>query len=252
LNENYVYADFKSRVWGCYYLIKSLGDYVSTHGSEIKKMLKEVDSKTIGRGLDPAVTDSFAIEYKVRALPGNVSIKTYEADIVTDDNGRRSFKRSDRQKTVTVPYYIDYYPERSVKFPFAYLITVNAKNVVDLLKLQGIKIEQLAEASKIDVEKFEINELIGASRLNQGHYTEAVTGKYIKEFDDFPAGTLVVRTAQPLANLAAYLLEPQSNDGLLVWNFFDRYLVPQWGTGYYPYPVFKIIDRTNIKTIPLK
>jgi hypothetical protein len=252
LNENYVYADFKSRVWGCYYLIKSLGDYVSTHGSEIKKMLKEVDSKTIGRGLDPAVTDSFAIEYKVRALPGNVSIKTYEADIVTDDNGRRSFKRSDRQKTVTVPYYIDYYPERSVKFPFAYLITVNAKNVVDLLKLQGIKIEQLAEASKIDVEKFEINELIGASRLNQGHYTEAVTGKYIKEFDDFPAGTLVVRTAQPLANLAAYLLEPQSNDGLLTWNFFDRYLVPQWGTGFYPYPVFKIIDRTNIKTIPLK
>ncbi len=31
LNENYVYADYKSRVMGCYYLIWSLGDYITRH-----------------------------------------------------------------------------------------------------------------------------------------------------------------------------------------------------------------------------
>ena len=36
LNENYVYADFKSRVIGCYYLIHSFADYVSANNSEIK------------------------------------------------------------------------------------------------------------------------------------------------------------------------------------------------------------------------
>ncbi len=36
-----------------------------------------------------------------------------------------------------------------------------------------------------------------------------------------PAGTLVVRTAQPLGTLAVYLLEPRSEDGLAAWNFFD-------------------------------
>ena len=36
------------------------------------------------------------------------------------------------------------------------------------------------------------------------------------------AGTLVVRTAQPLGNLAVYLLEPRSEDGLATWNFFDE------------------------------
>ena len=36
LNENYVYADYKSRVIGCYYLIQSLLDYTSSHCSEIK------------------------------------------------------------------------------------------------------------------------------------------------------------------------------------------------------------------------
>ena len=118
LNENYVYADYKSRVLGCYFLIKSLTDYVTAHQSEIKNILKEVDSKTIQRGLNPAATDSFAIEYSVRPLPQPVTIKTYEADVVNDPNGRRSFKRSDRQKTVTIPYYIDYYPVRKCKISF--------------------------------------------------------------------------------------------------------------------------------------
>jgi len=98
------------------------------------------------------------------------------------------------------------------------------------------------------VQRFEISELKGASRLNQGHYTNTLKGKSVTDTLDFSAGTIVVRTAQPLANLAAYLLEPQSNDGLAVWNFFDRYLLPQWGIGYNPYPVYKVLEKTDLKT----
>ena len=45
-------------------------------------------------------------------------------------------------------------------------------------------------------------------------------------------------------------LEPQSDDGLLSWNFFDRYLVPQWGNGYNQCPVYKVIDPVSINTEP--
>jgi len=124
------------------------------------------------------------------------------------------------------------------------------ENPEDLLNLHGIKFEKLKNDAEIEVEKFNISELIGSERLNQGHYTNTIEGQYLKESIDFPAGTIVVRTDQPLANVAAYLLEPQSNDGMMTWNFFDRYLVPQWGMGYYPYPVYKVLDRTDLKTIP--
>jgi hypothetical protein len=100
----------------------------------------------------------------------------------------------------------------------------------------------------INVERFEITDLKGAPKLNQGHYTNIISGNFINGGIDFPAGTIVVMTAQPLANLAAYLLEPQSNDGLVFWNFLDRMLVPQWGNGYNPFPVYKILDKTDIKT----
>jgi dipeptidyl-peptidase-4 len=252
LNENYVYADYESRVKGCYWLIHSLADYVSAHKTEIKTMLADVDKKTVQRGLNPAVTDSFAIEYKVRAAPEKVTIKTYEAELITDTNGRRRYQKSDRQKTVTVPYFIDFYGSRNVKFPFAYLLTVRDPEIITLLRTHGILLEELTEASKIDAERFEITELKGAARLNQGHYTNTIKGRFVRESISFPAGTIVIRTAQPLANLATYLLEPQTNDGLLTWNYLDRYLVPQWGMGFNSYPVYRVIDKADLNTQIIK
>ena len=252
LNENYVYADFKSRVMGCYWLIHSLLDYSSLHKSEIENMLNDVDKRTIARGVNPSPADSFAIEYKVRPLTDKITIRTYEAELIKDTNGRRNYKRTDRQKDVTVPYFIDYYPTKNVRYPFAYILTTHDPVITDLLKTHGIKVEKLLSDSKIDVQRFEISELKGEARLNQGHYTNTINGKYISGSMDFPAGTLVVRTAQPLGNLIAYLLEPQSNDGLVVWNFFDRYLVPQWGMGYSPCPVYKVLDKVDLKTAEAK
>ena len=252
LNENYVYADFKSRVLGCYSLIHTLLDYASANTREIKDLLYSVDKKTVARGLSPAVTDSFAIEYKVRPTTEKVMIQTYEADMVTNPNGRTSYKRSDRQKNVIIPYYIDYYASRNVKFPYAYLITTMDPSITVLLKAHGIRIEKLALNTEIEVEKFEISDLKCAERLNQGHHTNSIKGKSVFDTLNFPAGTIVVRTSQPLANLAAYLLEPQSNDGMMTWNFFDRYLVPQWGPGYNSYPVYKVIQKTELSTVDVK
>jgi len=70
---------------------------------------------------------------------------------------------------VTVPYYIDFFPAKSVRFPFAYLIRINDRDVVDLLLLQGIRLEKLASESSLEAERFEISRIEGSSRLNQGH-----------------------------------------------------------------------------------
>lgn len=248
LNENYVYAGYEERVKGCYYLIRSLVEYSASHRGEIKKMLAATDALTVKRGLSPAPSDSFAVTFNVRPAPEKVTIKTFEAEVYKDENGRTRFRKSDRQKTVTVPYYIDYYPAKSVRFPYAYLITVNDPAVLNLLKIHGIKTERLSVPQKLAVERFEISELKASPRLNQGHYTNTASGKFVRDTVEFSANTIVIRSAQPLANLAAYLLEPQSGDGLLTWNFLDRYLVPQWGMGYSPCPVYRVVERQDIKT----
>ena len=248
LNENYVYADYKSRVYGCYSLIQSLMDYASSHKAEIKDLIKKVDAATIARGLNPLPADSFAIAYEGRPTPNNVFIKTYEADVVEADNEWERYKKSDRRKDVNVIYIADYFATKSVKSPFAYIVSIPAPEIINVLKIHGIVVEKLDKAIKLEVDKFEIKDLKAAPRLNQGHYTETVEGAFVKEVKEFSIGTYIIRTSQKLGYLVSYLLEPQSDDGLLMWNYFDRYLVPQWSKNYYPYPVYKVIGSTEIKS----
>ncbi|RLD50273.1 MAG: hypothetical protein DRJ05_19820, partial [Bacteroidetes bacterium] len=248
LNENYVYADFKTRVNGSYKLLRSILEYAAAHPAEIKEMLEEADQKSIQRGNLPAVADSFAIKYDGYPTPEKITIKAFEADTIPGKRGYWRYKKSDRKVTVTVPYIADYYATESIKFPYAYILSIPIEGVIENLRTHGIQIEQLTEDLETEVERFKIEELSPYKRINQGHYTNQIKGEYINETKVFPVGTFVIRTAQPLGSLAAYLLEPQTDDGLLKWNFFDRYLVPQWGGSYYPYPVYRILEKTELET----
>lgn len=250
LNENYVYADYKSRVYGCYYLIRSLIEYVSLNSNEINSLIKKSDESAIENGLHPA--DSFAFEYAVKALPEKVTIKTYEAEPMPEGSGYPDYKRTDRRKDVTVPYYIDYYPVKSVKLPYAYLLTVKDPGILDVLRIHGIKFEKLGDEEDLMVDNFIITGLKPSESLNQGHYTHTIEGIFRPEKIRFPESTYVIRMAQPLARLAAYLLEPESNDGLVLWNYFDKYLVPQWDPGFNTFPVYKLMNPADIKTVPVK
>jgi hypothetical protein len=247
LNENYVYADYKSRVLGCYNLLNSIADYAASNASGIKELVRKADQKTIERGLNPAQNDSFPIAYTGNFIEDKVTIKTYEVDVVTDADGRETYKKSDRKKTVHVPYRARYDATKSVKFPFAYLFDVSDPLVINLFQKHGIQLSRLNKPQSFVVETFKISDLKAAPRLNQGHYNETATGSWQSVRTDFKAGTFVIRSSQPLANVAAYLLEPQTNDGLLTWNFLDRYLLPQWGRGFNAYPVYKIIDPVKIE-----
>ena len=65
-------------------------------------------------------------------------------------------------------------------------------------------------------------------------------GSFSSATRKFKKGDYKVDLAQPLANFVFYLLEPQSDDGLVTWNFFDDYIDKQ-SSSKKPlvYPVFK-------------
>jgi hypothetical protein len=245
LNENYVYADYKTRVQGCYFLLRTILDYASANKNDILKILQRADEQLVNRNFEVG-KDSFAIEYQGVATPEKITIKAFEADTIPGAKGYWRYRQSDRKRTVTVPYIADYFPTKSIKMPFAYLLTIPDKDVLDNLKKHGIEVEKLSKNLTLSVERFKITELKGAGQLNQGHYTQIIKGEFVVEEKEFAAGTYLVKTNQKLGNLAACLLEPQSDDGLLLWNYFDKYLVPQWGGDFFPYPVYRLMEKTDL------
>jgi len=248
LNENYVYADFESRVNGCYHLLLTILEFAANNKTVIKEMLNNADQRLINRESNIGVADSFAVEYEGVPTPEKITIKAIEADTIPGMKGYWRYKQSDRKRTVTVDYIADYFATRSIKMPYAYILSVPDSEVLELLKAHGIQVEKLEEKINVEVEQFNISEIKASKRLYQGHYMNTLNGEFETIKKEFIPGTYLVKTAQPLGNLAAYLFEAQSDDGLTRWNFLDRYLVPQWGRGFYPYPVYRLMENENINS----
>jgi hypothetical protein len=255
LDENYNYADFRTRVAGNYNLLKSILDYCAGHAAELRRLVAEADARTVRAGLNPGEADTFGLDVDVRALPGKLAILGYEMEAPPAPAPGAApapagpfprMRATDRRKTYNVTYYADFAAPRSVRLPYAYLVPLAGTEVRDKLRQHGVAVERLTAPVSLEVEAFRIKEIKGAERLYQGHRTNTVKGEYAVETREFPAGTLVVRLAQPLGRLAAYLLEPESDDGLLVWNFFDRDIVSQWGRGAQTYPVYKLRAPANL------
>jgi dipeptidyl-peptidase-4 len=241
LDENYVHADFKTRVLSNYSFLLATLDYCAGHADELMKMAADADLRTIGRGLSPRATDLFGLEYDIKALPEPVTVLGYETEVIEREGARfPQMKRTDKKKTFVVPYFVDFSFKRSVPFPAGYLIPAASTEVIQKLLQHGLLVEKLIQPATLEVESFKTKEIKGAERLYQGHRTNTIKGEYAKEQKEFPAGTVFVTTAQLLANLAAYLLEPESDDGLVVWNYFDRDLAGQFGGGPAGFPIYKL------------
>jgi hypothetical protein len=71
-----------------------------------------------------------------------------------------------------------------------------------------------------------VDSVVTSSRAFQGHKETRLTGSWsAPSASNLPSGDphgyVIVSATGRFGPLAAYLLEPQSDDGLVDWNFFD-------------------------------
>jgi hypothetical protein len=132
--------------------------------------------------------------------------------------------------------YDRFEPTLMVRHPDAYLVP-NDPKIVALLRLHGLTVEPFSSGganSRVSV--FTVDSVTTAARAFQGHKETRVTGAWSAPTERNIAGEYVVVSASGrFGPLAAYLLEPESDDGLVDWNFFDTSLA----TGK-PFPVIRL------------
>jgi hypothetical protein len=134
-----------------------------------------------------------------------------------------------------MPVFDRFVPSRREAMPAAYLLPSRFGDLAQLLRRQGILVERLRQPWAGTVEQFAVDTVV-LQDLFEGHRPVTVEGHW----QAAPAltaepGWFLVRTEQPLGLLAAYLLEPASEDGLATWNLLDRELQP-----HQQYPIVRV------------
>jgi hypothetical protein len=220
LSEAYSYIDFRARVEVTYEFVHEILAAVERHGARMMEIAARADRARVdaqGLRFEIKPWDEKAEVLWERTLPS-------EAGIADPWSGRGSMRRTGQMVAVRTIDYGAFAATESATVPFAYAIPNAPRAVVENLLQHGLPVETLDSATTLTTSRFTIARVDRAERAFQKHQTLTLTGSWSAGAQTLPAGTIVVRTKQPSARLAFYLLEPRSDDGLFTWNFFDAML----------------------------
>jgi hypothetical protein len=235
LSESYSYAPFKERVQASQEFVRAICAHTAANAAKVRKLLDEARQATLEAG--KAAKGSVVLQQRAVPLGRPVTILGFVEEV---RNGRRV--STGQPKAYEVRYTGGSEATLSVRRPWAYLFPADLKDVAANLRRHGIAVEELSANAEVEVEVYKV-EKVTRGRAFQKHQPVSVKAAVRKERRRAAAGNLLVRTGQPLGSLAAYLLEPQSADGLLTWNYFDAVL----GEGK-DFPVVRVPAPAALKT----
>lgn len=238
LSEGYSNADFRSRIVTTYNFVAEVLKLVMEKRTTIKALVME--------------SDHWAREsVAVRSVLAPATIQPVRAEITRPaGEGAGGFARRQRTgvyRTIRMPVFDRFQPGRTELLPEAYLIPGRLRQVVDLLRLQGVGVDSLTQPWHTRAQVFLLDTLM-VGPLFEGHRTVQAEGQWGTQPSDTAVGPgwYLVRTRRPLGLLAAYLLEPASEDGAVTWNLLDRELQP--GSSY---PILRTRMTPQVPSVAL-
>jgi hypothetical protein len=227
LSESYVYASYQVRVSASRAFVEGCLEHAAAHCETIAKLVAEADKPR----------DRIPLRIKTVSLGKRVVIKGY---VEEERDGQR--KPTNQAKDYEVDPILRCESTETVERPWAYLLPADQRKAVEVLRLHGVSIRELAEDAKIEVESARVTKLMRAEREFQKHRSISLETEVRAEKRTIAAGTLVIRTDQRLGMLTSFMLEARSEDGLASWNFFDDALADGK-----EFPVLRVVKPAAIK-----
>ncbi|WP_448664634.1 M14 family metallopeptidase [Sphingomonas sp. CJ20] len=216
LIETHSLKPYRQRVLGTYVFVEEALRLVGAEGGGIR------DAINADRATRPA---SMVVSWKAIKEPIytvdflSIAHETYRSPA----SGRDEIRWLGKPVTVKMPVF-GVQPDRSVTLPKAWWVPATAPDVIARLKLHGVRFETINAPRRIALDMVRITDpKLGTA--SEGHVPLAAGGfVHGIRTETFPAGSVRVASDQPLGLLAAALLEPESADSVLAWNFFPGML----------------------------
>ena len=210
LSEAYAYAPYRERVFATRDFVKQCLELCAAQQRRIGEVIQA--TKDEPRGAAKRV----ALRFEHAPLPTRYQVLGY-----VEQNADGKTVATQEPRDYDVEYLGLALPTHSVDRPYAYLIPPRYTDVVDNLGHHGIEVDIVREDIELDVEVHRIVRFRRAQRPFQGHRLLEIDTEIESRAQRITTGTRLVRTDQSLGSLVVNLLEPESQDGLATWNFFD-------------------------------
>jgi len=217
LVENHSLKPYKQRVLGTYVLLESTLKLLATAGQTLKQITAE------DKATRPV---KVPLAWKVPEIPDSLDLLGITSRMVKSPVTNADYVEwLGKPVTMKIVNYRSTEPTDFIIRPKGYWVPASCNEVIERLKLHGIKMTTIAQPREVTVEMYRIEDARfandeGAALPFEGHMQVSGTTKAEKRKQLFPKGSVYISTDQPLGDLAIALLEPASKDSYFSWGFF--------------------------------
>jgi hypothetical protein len=241
LSEAFAHERFYQRIHSTYSFVTEILEYTQQHAHEIMRITQAADEATVRKFATQAGQTKAGVRFKM--VSGEVlnDFITYDYTGTKKDDGTTEwFRTGNIVEYDGVNYFAQFQPTVESTIPRGYIIPAAHSTLALHLQQLGIRVTKLPKSKSFQGDVFSVTKLQRNARKFEGHLMATAEGTFKTTSRKFQAGDYLVDLAQPLGNLAFYILEPQSDDGFVTWNFLDSYLEKAGINNHaVEYPVFK-------------
>ncbi len=221
ITESHMLKPFKERVEATYSIEKSILEYTSTHAEEIRTARNAAKQSCAEKRTFPLQWTLDTSAYEM------IRFKGYEAKYKnsTVTGKPRLYYDHALPYEKQIRYYNKYNEAVTVEKPESYIIPQCWRKVIEQLKINKIKMQQLGRDSTMICEVYYLEDYTTSEHAYEGHHLHGNV-KVRKETQKihFFKGDYIVKTDQPENRFIVETLEPQGVDSYFAWGFFDAVL----------------------------
>jgi hypothetical protein len=226
LSEAYSHDPFERRVASTYAFVHEILSIMAERAPRILALSRNADAMVTAWGRAPASAPPVPVRADFAPpVRGDVLVEDVErrqGDTTRYEAGMPlGARRTGNFHPVRMSVIDRFVGTRPRPMPTGYVLQAFQREAVDLLRLHGVVVQQLDAPWQATAEIFTADSVVQAQREFEGHRIVRLEGRWRTEQRTFPEGAFLISTAQPLGVLAMYLLEPESDDGLVAWTLFD-------------------------------
>lgn len=222
LIETHVYKPYKSRVRGTYDVLRYTIEEVGRARNSLFAANVIADTQTIERGKTYDEKRQFPLRLDVtdRSTPFEFKGLSYTMEDSQISGGKKIVYGTE-PKIYTIPKFDDGKVVTSISPPLGYIIPPQYKDVIEVLRLHGIKLARLAKQREYEVESYKLTEPKWSTASFENRVTLNCKPVPIKGKRTYGPGSVIVSLDQEAANVAIHLLEPAGPDSFVYWGFFN-------------------------------
>jgi hypothetical protein len=246
LSESFAHERFYQRIHSTYHFVYEILNHCNNNASEILKINKEAELAAIEKVRNQAGMLKKGVRFKMVPTDKPLNhFRTYDYEKYLKEDGSISWLKSGKITYYdNITYFAAFQDTVNATLPRGYVIPAIMDTIVQLLQQHGVNVIKLEKKTRFSGESFFVETWNKSPRKFEGHNMASVEGKFNAKDLIAQKGDYIVDLAQPLANLIFYMLEPQSDDGIVAWNFLDKYFGERVES-FSPvdYPIFKYFQK---------